>query len=218
MSKIVVTHNFKRLEALLTGLGDRKAVQKAVSRSIKRTIKGVRKTAVAEIRARKFLKMSSAELKGRIRAFDEARASRPVEEQYGKIWIGSRPEGLGKFYARRIAAGRSSTLMRQNKYGGWEGVRLYRVQLNQYGAPYLKDPSRSFLVDRGRGKVVFTRVAGVKRLPVEKQKGPGIAELAANAGIHQRLASVASERYAREFDGNVKFYAERALARAKQAK
>jgi hypothetical protein len=211
MSKIVVTHNFKRLETLLTGLGDRKEVQKVVARSIKRTLTGARKTAVAEIRARKFLKMSARELKSRIHLYDEARASKPVEQQYGKIWIGSRPENLGKFYARRILAGR---LNRQSESGGWQGVRLYRVQLNQYGAPYLRDTSRAFLVDRGSGKVVFSRIAGAKRLPITKETGPSLAELAANAGIPRRIADAASTRYLNEFDTNVRFYAERALARA----
>jgi hypothetical protein len=218
MSKIVVSHNFKRLEALLTGLADKKAVQKAVARSIKRTLTSVRKTGAQEIRSKKLLKLKAAEAKQKVHAYDEAKPSKAVSEQYGKIWFGSKGESLGRFYARRVAAGRSQVVMRQNKEGGWQGVRLYRVKLNTYGQPYLKDPSRSFVVDRKGGKVVFARDPGAKRLPVQKLKGPGMADLVQQSGIIRRLQAVARNRYEREFDNNVKFYAEQALARARAIK
>jgi hypothetical protein len=218
MSKIVVTHNFQRLSAMLTGLGDKKAVQKAVSRSIKRTLITVRKVGSQEIRAKKLLKLSAKEAKQKVHAYDEAIASKPVAEQYGKIWFGGKGESLGRFYARRVVAGRSKSLMKQDKYGGWQGVRLFNVKLNTWGAPYLKTPERSFLSVKKGGPVVFTRMAGAKRLPIEKQKGPGMSDLVEQSGIIRTLAATASRRYQAEFAVNVKFYAEQAIARGKSRK
>lgn len=218
MSKIVVTHNFKRLSALLTGLGSKKDIQRAVSRSIKRTLTGVRKVAGSEIRAKKLMKLKASEAKQKVHAYDEAIASKPVSEQYGKIWFGSKPESLGRFYARRIAAGRSAIVAGQKKDGSWQGVRLFRVQLNSWGAPYLKNPERSFISLKRGGPVVFARVAGAHRLPVEKLRGPSMATLVQESGIISTVERTAATRYATEFDRNVEFYAERALARAKAVK
>lgn len=216
MSKIVVSHNYQRLSALLRGLGDKKSVQKAVSRSIKRTLTTVRKVAAQDIRAKKLIKISATQAKQKVHAFDEARANKPVEAQYGKVWIGSKAEPLGRFYARRVVAGSSKhpMLERQDKGGGWRGVRLYRVKLNEYGAPYLKDPKRSFISQKKKGPVVFTR-QGKDRLPIEKQHGPGLAELALRTGIHRRMVQTAGARYQVEFENNVRFYAAKALERAK---
>lgn len=218
MAKIVVTHNFKRLEALLTGLGSKKDVQKAVSRSIKRTLTTVRKVGVQEIKAKKLMKLKSSEAKQKVHAYDEAIASKPVSSQYGKIWFGGRGESLGRFYAKRVSAGRSKSIMGQKKDGGWQGVRLFRVKLNSYGAPYLKHPERSFISTKRGGPVVFARMAGAQRLPIEKLKGPSMAELVQSTGIINRLESTARSRYETEFDRNVKFYAEKSLARAKAIK
>lgn len=217
-SKIVVTHNFQRLSTLLQGLGSPKEIQKAVARSIRRTLPKVQKAAFTMIQAKKLLKLKQSEVKTRARSYVQGNAGTPVEEQYGKIWITPRPESLGKFYARKVAAGRSETVQRQDKFGGWQGIRLYSVRLNQYGAPYLKDPKRSFIAQKKGGPVVFKRAPGAKRLPIEKQKGPGAAELVEQTGIHRVLADVASVRYHQEFEHNVKFYAERALNRAKGIK
>jgi hypothetical protein len=209
-SKIVISGNFQRLSALLKGLGSKKDVQKAVARSIRRTLPSVQKRAFQEIRSRKILQLKQSEVKQRARAYVQGSGSTPVANQYGKIWITPKQESLGRFYARRVAAGRSEPL------GGGRGfrVRLYGVKLNEYGAPYLKSPERTFLVDRKGGKIVFTRVAGAKRLPLEKQRGPGMAELLQKTGIVSTLAEVARVRYAAEFEQNLHFYAERALARA----
>lgn len=217
-SKIIVSGNWSRLSTLLTGLGDKKSVQKAVARSIKRTLTSVRKVAAQEIRSKKLIKLTSAEAKQKVHSYDESSGGKPVAEQYGKIWFGSKAESLGRFYARRIARGRSSVIMGQDKYGGWRGVRLYGVKVNQYGAPYLKNPDRSFLVAGKRGPVVFERLAGSKRLPIEKVKGPGLAELVEQTGIIRRVQSVAKDRYEKEFAVNAKFYAEQALKRAKTGK
>jgi hypothetical protein len=217
-SKIVVTHNFARISAMLTHLADKKAIQRAVARSIKRTLPSVQRAAFSEIRAKKLLKLGAAQTKKRVRSYAEIGAAKPVAEQYGKIWITSQAESLGRFYARRVYAGRSTTVMGQDKYGGWKGVKLYSVKVNSYGAGAIKDPKRTFLVSHGGGSVVFARMAGSKRLPVEKLKGPGMAELVRNTGIYQRLAQVAERRYATEFEVNAKFYAEQAIQRAKRGK
>lgn len=216
-SKVVVTHNMQRISALLRGLGDKKSIQKAVSRSIKRTLTTVRKAAVQELRAKKLIKLSAAEAKQKIHLFNEAKAGKPVQNQYGKIWFGSKPESLGKFYAQRISAGRSHVIQRRNNRGGWEGVRLYKVKLNPWGQPYLKDPKRSFLVKRGKGSVVFQRL-GHTRTPIDKLKGPSMAELVGQSGMIPNLAGIASRRYSEEFDRNVEFYAKKALERAKAFK
>ena len=218
MSKIVISGNMKRLNVLLRGLADKKAVQKAVARSIKRTLTSVQKTAASGIRAKRMLKLTAAQAKRKVHSFDESGPAKAVSRQYGKIWFGSNPESLGRFYARRVAAGRSHAIMRQNKYGGWEGVRLFRVKVNSYGQPYLKEPKRSFLVERGRGRVIFTRVAGVSRLPIEKQFGPSMAELVNSSGLIVRIRDVARERYEKEFESNVRFYTQKALERAMKAK
>lgn len=213
-SRIVVSHNFKRLEALLTGLADKKTVQRAVARSIKRTLTGVRKVAASEIRAKKLIKIKASEAKQKVHAYDEASPSKDVASQYGKIWFGGKGESLGKFYARRVAAGRSTVVMGQDKQGGWKGVRLYSVRVNAWGSSYIKDPKRTFMVKKAGGPVVFEREAGSKRLPVQKLKGPGMAELVKESGIIRTLESVARSRYSEEFDRNVKFYAEQAIQRA----
>lgn len=217
-SRIVVSHNFKRLEALLTGLADKKTVQRAVARSIKRTLTGVRKVAASEIRAKKLIKIKASEAKQKVHAYDEASPSKDVASQYGKIWFGGKGESLGRFYARRVAAGRSKVLMKQDKYGGWQGVRLFRVKLNSWGTPYLKDPERSFISTKKGGPVVFARVAGSKRLPIEKLKGASMATLVQESGIIRTVEATARARYSAEFDRNVKFYAEKALQRAKSIK
>lgn len=212
-SKIVITHNFQRLSSLLKGLGSTKDVQKAVARSIRRTLPGVQRKAFQELRAKKILKLKASELKTRARAFTEGNASTPVSRQYGKLWITPKPESLGRFFPRRVAAGRSNTVQGQRNDGSWLGVRLHSVKLNQYGQPHLKDPKRSFIVDRKGGKIVFRRVSA-KRLPIEKQFGPGLAQLVQQTGIITRIASYASRRYQVEFGKNVEFYAEKALKKA----
>lgn len=217
-SKIVVSHNFSRLTALMSGLGDKRSLQQAVARSIKRTVPSVQRAAFQEIRSKKLLRIKASEMKSRARAYLEVGGSKAVSQQYGKVWITPQAESLGRFYPRRIAAGRSQIVMGQNKEGGWQGVRLYRVKLNPFGQPYLKNADRSFVVDRGGGKVVFERMAGAKRLPIEKLKGPGMAALVRQTGIDRRLAQVAETRYRVEFAVNAKYYADRAWARAMKGK
>lgn len=215
-SKIVITSNFTRLTALMHGLGNKRDLQRTVSRTIKRTLTTVRKEGGKQLRSAKLIKLTASQAKLKVHAYDEANAGKAIEAQYGKIWIGSKAEPLGRFYARRVSAGRSKVVMKQDRFGGWNGVKLYRVLLNQYGAPALKDPKHSFLSMRKKGPVVFRRL-GQKRLPIEKQFGPGLASLVKQTGIMRSLATVAQNRYRVEFDRNVKFYAEKAIARAMKA-
>jgi hypothetical protein len=218
MTKIVVTHNMQRISALLMGLGDRRSLQKAVARSIKRTLPSVQRSAFNEIRAKKLLRIKAGEMKLRARAYLNTGASKPVDSQYGKVWVTPKAESLARFYARRVRAGKSKHLFKQNEYGGWQGVQLFKVKLNAYGAPYLKNPDRSFLVPRGSGNVLYTRMAGAKRLPIEKQYGPGMADLVQETGIIRTMADVAERRYATEFESNAKFYAEQAINKAMRIK
>jgi hypothetical protein len=205
MSKIIVSHNFSRLNALLKGLGDKRTIQQAVARSIKRTLPSIQRTAFTEIRSKHIMKIKASEMKLRARSYSVVGGSKSVAEQYGKVWFTPKEESLARFYARRVRKGTSIF-----------GTALYAVKVNQYGAPALKDPSRSFLVPRGGGAVIFARTTG-KRLPIEKVKGPGMAQLVQESGIMSSLVQVAERRYEAEFAVNVKFYAERALERAKKS-
>lgn len=207
MAKIIVAHNFQRLNALLTGLGNKREVQQAVARSIRRTIPAVQRTAFTEIRAKKVLKLKAGEMKLRARAYMEVGAGKSVDRQYGKVWVTPKAENLARFYARRVRAGTSIF-----------GTPLFKVKLNTYGQPYFKSQDRAFLVNRGSGQVLFARVAGAKRLPIVKEKGPGMAELVQQTGIINTMAKVAQTRYQSEFQHNVQYYAQKAIERAMASK
>lgn len=204
MSKIVVTHDLHKIGLLLQGIGG-KTIRQTVARSIKRTVTTLGKAASMEFRSRKLVKMKASQLKRRLRQYTNVGAAKPVEQQYGKLWITGHAESLGIFYARRRYAGK-----------GKIGTRLYKVQVNALGAPYLV-VGKAFLVKRGSGNVVFARI-GNNRLPIKKQYGPGMAQVATESGIMPGLARVASDRYQKEFDTNLNFYVQRALERAQQGK
>jgi len=108
--------------------------------------------------------------------------------------------------------------MKQDKFGGWNGVQLYSVRVNTYGAPYLKNPDRSFLVKKGGGNVIFARMAGAKRLPIEKVWGPSMAELVAQSGILPSVAAKAQERYTTEFAANMEWFTDQAIKKALRAR
>lgn len=201
--KIIVSHNAKRLNVLLSGLADTKTVQAAIARSIKRTLPAIQKKGFQELRSKQVLKLKASQVKQRMRAYSVTGSGKPASEQYGKVWITPKPEGLAHFYAKRVRAGVSIF-----------NRPLYAVRLNSYGQPYLKNPGRSFLAGNKGGGVVFARMAGAKRLPIEKQFGPGLAQLVQETGILNSMEQVALVRYAEEFDHNVEFYVQRALDRA----
>lgn len=203
-TKIVITHNFQRLTALFSGLGNKREIQQAIARSITRTIPAVQNVAFSEIRAKKILKLKASEVKQRARSYKNVGAGKAASEQYGKVWVTSQAESLGRFYAKKVRAGTSKLT----------GRPLFRAQVNSYGTPYLKNPDKSFIVKRGGGSVIFARVSG-RRLPIEKLYGPGMSELVQQTGIINTMARVASERYQKEFEHNVRFYADRAVQKAK---
>lgn len=208
--KIVISHNFQRLHALLTGLGDKRQIQKATNRAIRRTLPGIQRLAFTEIKAKRLLKMKASEIKLRARSYMNAGAGKPVSEQYGKIWITSKGESLARFYAKRVRAGTSKLT----------GSPLFKVQVNQFGASALAGKQdKAFLVKRsgGSGGIVFARIAG-KRLPIEKLYGPGMTELLSTTGIFSRLVSYADVRFQKEFDDNLKFYAASAVQKANGVK
>lgn len=205
MSQIVISHDFKRLETLLSGLGS-KDLRKAVSRSIKRSIKTVGKVTSQQIRAKKLISMKAATLKSRLRVRDVTGSNKPIAEQYGELRISGRRESLARFYARRILAGKSALT----------GTKLYRVQVSGMGKPYL-DEKKAFMIWRGAGasKVILARVANT-RLPVEKQVGDSVAALVDKAGMLPELQVVAIARYKTELEANTRYYVAQAVERAKR--
>jgi hypothetical protein len=217
LTKIIVSHNLLRVKALMQNLGDKKSIRQAVARSIKRTLPAIQRIAIRETRAKKMLKMSASDMKYRVRAYLRIGNHIPVDELQGKLWISPKEENLALFYSRRIVAGRSKSLA---KRGGWQGVRLYGVKVNKYGAPYLKNPKHTFQVLKGfrGGGRVFERLSSAKRLPIFSLDGPAVADLVQKEGIFAKIVDVATERYEREFLHNVDFYAKRAIARALEKK
>lgn len=215
MPQIFIRHNFSRIAIALEGVSG-KSLQKAVARSIKRVTKGVAKLASQEIRSRRLLNMKAGALKKRIRVFDHTGSGKSVGEQYGEVHLSGRPENLAYFYARRVSAGRSAVVQGQNKFGAWQGVKLYKILVSEQGRPYLEQ-DRAFLLVRGAGaqKIILTREQGSKRLPVRKTTGPSVGKLASDAGLLPTLQAQAEARYEREFETNLAFYAEQAIERAK---
>ena len=208
--KIIISDDRARLKQLFSGLSDVKEVQKIVNRSIKRTMKGVQTFAIRELRARKILKMTPKKWKDDVRIYFGGGSSSPVAEQYGKIWFTSYGQPLGRFFAKRKFAG-----IKQNKPA--KGIRLYSVTVNKFGAPYLKDPKRTFIKQNPKGPVVFFR-QGESRTPITKLVGPSLSEILQSESMVKPLENYISTRYNKEFESGVKFYALKAIERANKTK
>ena len=208
--KIIISDDRARLKQLFSGLSDVKEVQKIVNRSIKRTMKGVQTFAIKELKSRKILKMTQAKWKDDVRIYFGGGSSSPVAEQYGKIWFTAYGQPLGRFFAKRKFAG-----IKQNKPA--KGIRLYSVTVNKFGAPYLKDPKRTFIKQNKNGPVVFYRPSE-SRTPIEKLHGQGLSEIMQENNLIAPMENYISQRYNKEFESGAKFFALKAIERANRKK
>jgi len=211
--RIEINHNQELIKNVLENLSSEKEMRLAVNHSLKRTAKGVAMFAINSMNEKKVLRLNKARMGKAILTYFNGGASSPVSEQSAKVFFTSVGQPLGRFYARRVSAGKSKALMKQNKYGAWPGVRLFSVRLNAFGAPYLSDPKRSFIVQKPGGPLVFKRLSE-KRLDIQKQLGPSLSDLIKSVGLLPSVEAYARDRYSKEITHNVKFYTERAIARA----
>ncbi len=163
------------------------------------------------------MRMSNAEAKKRVQTFYKLGPSVSAARQYGKLWFTSFGEGLVRFYARRVRAGRSTQFETMAGGHGWIGVQLYSVKVNAWGAPFIKDDKRTFMAKVHGREHVFQRMSE-KRLPIEKVLGPGMSELVQVSGIFKSLGQLAQARYEKEFDHNLKFYVDQAVKKAMATK
>lgn len=199
MSTVRVTADFSSAFRAFTEI-NQTAVKQAARRSIKRALKSVGKRASQEVRGRRLIQLSAKSLKTRFREFDNTR-SKDIAGMTGKLWISGRTENLARFYAKRVRAGRSKLT----------GAPLYGVKVNILGQQRIEPGG--FLYKQGKGKLVLARKTA-KRYPLEKRKGPSPSWLIEKAGLLPVLETFARERYAVEFEHNLKFYVERAVERA----
>jgi len=183
---------------------DAKVIRQATARTIKRTLVSGRAAAVSEMRSKRMLSMKSSTMKTRITKHDHSNAREPAGSQYGEIRFSGRQENLARFQAKRRVVGKSKLT----------GASLYTVTVNALGQPYLVG-AKAFMVQKGKGKdkVILARV-GKGRLPVEKQLGPSIADVAEKTGAMPILVQRIALRYEKEMTTNLAFYSARAIARA----
>lgn len=204
MTRIVITQDFGKVQKLLAELGS-KTVKQAVARSLKRTVRGMGTAANREFRSRRLIKLSAKAAKSRITERSRTGPTMKVASMFAELNISGRPESLARFYARRVYKGKSKLT----------GAALYGAKVTVFGkGTYIVN--RGFILQKGKGAgmVILARL-GEKRLPVEKQKGPSLGALAVAAGLDQKLASQAATRYQSELTHNLKYYAARAIAKAK---
>ncbi len=201
---IRVTSNASKYKNLFSGF-DRNVIRKATARSIKRTIVSGRAKSVSEMRSKRMLSMKAATMKTRITKHDHSGSGKPIGDQFGEIRFSGRQESLARFQAKRRIAGKSKL----------NGANLYVVSVNALGAPYLVS-EKAFMVQKGAGKdkIILAR-AGTKRLPVTKQLGPSIADVAEKTGAMPILIQRVAIQYEKEMENNLKYYAARAISKAK---
>lgn len=216
MTKIVINDQFWKVEKLLGGI-DARAAKAAVSRSLSRAITGVAKAANKGIRAKKLVNMGVKALKRNFKVQKNIGRATAVSEMYASLTIAGKPLPLARFYARRISAGKSKSLMKQNKYGAWTGVNLYSVRVQVLGSSYIVE--RGFMLQKGKGggKVILARL-GKERKPVKKQFGPSAAELSQKSGLTTELLTVARTRFRNEMTRNMSDEVQRAIKKAQAAK
>lgn len=212
-NKVVIDQSqFKRMKTLLTGLGDKREIQKTIATSIRRTLPSVRKIAVSGMKSKKMITNIDADgYKRKIRSFLNVGGSKSAKEQYGKVWMTSYGESLARFITQVTAIPRKGANIKPG------GKPNFAFTLNSWGRPYLKNPERSFLVQKHGGNILFARV-GSKRLPIEKLKGPSVSDLIQQGGILPLMVTQARTRYEKEFKQNLEYFTGRAIRGAKGAK
>jgi hypothetical protein len=204
MAQVVVSSDMFKVGKLLAEV-NQTAVKQSVRRSLRRTVTTVAKQATVELRSRKLIKLKARELKSRIRSYADVRGS-DIRSMFGKLKISGKEESLARFFPKRKRAGKSKLT----------GVQLYTVTTTVLGKTTAVE--RGFIVKKPKGNVILARVAGVKRLPVEKKTGHSVGYLAQESGVVGLLAKTAQERLQIEMKTNLEFYTARALERAKSGK
>lgn len=214
--KIIISSSYGKLFSLLKELGN-SAAKKAVRRALKRAITGVSTTASRDMRAQKLIHLGARAFKSRFQTELNTGPSVPISSMFAAITVSGKAENLARFYAKRYVAGRSNSIMAQDKFGGWKGVKLYGVKVNSLGQQDLTQ--NAFLLDNGKGKdkVILSRTTNA-RFPLKKLKGPSIAEILQHSGELKKLRAVGAERYEKELRANVKYFASQAVAKASSGK
>lgn len=200
---ITVKSSPSKINALAKGL-DVRGLRQATARAIKRTLVSGRASAIREMRSRKLISMSATTMKARITSHNHASPSDPTSSQFGEIRISGRQESLARFQAKKRVIGKSKLT----------GSSLYVVTVNALGTPYLVS-GKAFMIQKGAGKdkIILAR-AGKGRLPVEKQYGPSLAEVADKTNATPIMVQRIAIRFDIEMQHELEFYTARAVQRA----
>jgi hypothetical protein len=196
MADINITSNINEVEVYITHANTR-ALTKAARRSIDRASEFVRSQLVREIKRERYINMTIANLKKRLRRDGNFKTpGMPLISYFARVQASNRAEYMHTFFPK--------TQVVRTARGKRQAVRV-----SIFGKSYV---TGAFLVagktrvKRPGAGVTFLRRLGKDRLKLKRLYGPSVSDMIRKTSILSRIEHSAGERFAKEMATNVRFY------------